>query len=90
MESYQTEIANNPAIELIHVSLDHDPGEAEKWAGEAHLPWPVLLRKDTPAEVMAYFVSGGVPDYILVNSAGDVVANGKEAAFLKIRRHSSK
>lgn len=90
MESYQSEIADDPSIELVHVSLDHDLGEAEKWAREARLPWPVLLQKDTPEEIMAYLVSGGVPDYVLVNSSGDVVANGKEAAFMMIESRSSK
>lgn len=89
MESYQAKIAGNPAVELIQVSQDHDLGEAEKWAREAKLPWPVLLQKDIPEEVMSYSPDGSVPDYVLVNSAGEVVANGKEAAFSKIESHSS-
>lgn len=90
MESYHASIADHPEVELIQVSQDHDLGEAEKWAREAKLPWPVILQKDIPKEVMAYSPKGFVPDYVLVNSAGEVVANGKEAAFLEIKGHSSR
>ncbi|YCM46473.1 hypothetical protein V2O64_10630 [Verrucomicrobiaceae bacterium 227] len=89
MESYHARIAGNPAVELIHVSQDHDVGQAEKWAREARFPWPTLIQKEIPAEITKYSPKGSVPDYVLVNAAGEVVANGKEAAFEKIKSHSS-
>ncbi|MEJ6580106.1 MAG: hypothetical protein QNL33_09305 [Akkermansiaceae bacterium] len=90
MESYHASISSNSTVELIQVSQDHDLGEAAKWAKEAKFPWPVLLQKDIPEEVMSYSPNGSVPDYVLVDSAGEVVANGKEAAFIKIKSHSSR
>ena len=90
MESYHALISENPAVALIQVSEDHDLGEAAKWAKEAGFSWPVILQKDITEEVRAYFPNARVPDYVLVNSVGEVVANGKEAAFLKIRDHSAR
>lgn len=89
MESYNQKIAPHPSVELIHVSRDQEVKDAEEWARKDKLPWPILLAEDIPAEIELYSPDGSVPDYILVDAAGKVLATGKEAAFetIKSRTH---
>lgn len=88
MESYHEKIAPHSFVELIHVSRDQEVKEIEEWARKDKLPWPVLLAGEIPDEIEQYSPDGSVPDYILVDSAGEIVATGKNAAFEAINSHT--
>lgn len=89
METYNNLIADNPNVEMIHLSRDGDEGAAADWAAKESMPWPILLKEDTNAKqlVVPYFPDGrmGVPTYILVDQAGKEITRGKAAAFQKIK-----
>lgn len=89
MESYNEKILPNTSVEVIQVSFDQNVGEAGKWARGAGLPWPVILRNEIPEEIKNFSTGGAIPDYVLVKSDGEVVANGKEAAFRVIEKNTS-
>ena len=43
MKQYNEEIATNPAVEMIHASLDRDKKAAESWAAKEGFPWPTVM-----------------------------------------------
>ncbi|MGJ8695640.1 MAG: TlpA family protein disulfide reductase [Verrucomicrobiaceae bacterium] len=87
MESYNAKIKNNPAVELVHLSVDNDPAAALKWAQDANLPWPTILLSDLNLEALSkpYFeFDPEVPAYILVDASGKELARGKQLIFQKL------
>lgn len=89
MESYHSEIASNPKVELIHISRDDSEDRTEEWAKKEKMPWPILLKEDTDGEtfIFPYFPDGrfGVPSYILVDREGKEITRGRSAVFQKIK-----
>ncbi len=78
-------IADNPKVEMIHVSQDFDEDSAEKWAADTSFPWLTVLPEDVErSDLMKYKSSQGVPFYTMVDSAGEVIATGSSAIFKKI------
>ena len=84
VEDYKKTIAPNPKVELIHLSYDNDDAAALKWATKEGFPWPTVLRSKVAASGLEGFGGGYIPDYVLLDKDGNVVAKGKEEAFAKI------
>lgn len=85
MEKYNKEIANNPNVELIHVSLDQSEDAAESWAEANQFPWLSVLPRDVDrSKLRDYMTRNAVPHYSLRSADGEEVANGSSAAFRKI------
>ena len=91
MKLYNAEIAPNPRVEFVLVSLDQDVADAESWAKEARMPWPTLLNGNIPEEISKFSPDGFAPDYVLVNAAGEVIVHSddEKEAFEVIKRHPS-
>jgi hypothetical protein len=46
VEKYNSSIADNPKIEMIHISRDSDEDAAESWAADAGFPWLTVVPGD--------------------------------------------
>ena len=79
MEKYKANIADNPNVEMLHISLDMKKEPAEKWAVSGKFPWYTILFDDIEKSGLWGFNStGGVPNYALVTSAGKKIGAGPE------------
>ena len=73
MEKYNKQIGPNPLFEMIHVSMDEEVQAATEWAAKESFPWLTILPEANPAGVMKFYPEEGVPEYILVDAAGNLV-----------------
>ena len=89
METYNSTISSNSAVEMVHLSHDRDEDSAAAWAKQANMPWPTILSEDADVKelIMPYFPDGRIslPSYVLVDQAGKEVARGKAAAMKMIK-----
>tara|TARA_B100000927_G_scaffold196334_1_gene158578 strand:+ start:2375 stop:2656 length:282 start_codon:yes stop_codon:yes gene_type:complete len=83
VKQYQAEIANNPSVEMIHVSLDRDKKAAEAWAAKEGFPWPTVMMDKIKESGFEDHMPSAVPDYKLLSKDGKVVAQGKGKVFAK-------
>lgn len=83
MKQYQAEIANNPAVEMIHVSLDRDKNAAQKWAAKEGFPWPTVMMDKIKESGFEDYMPRAVPNYKLLSKDGKIVAEGKAKVFAK-------
>ena len=83
MKQYQAEIANNPGVEMIHVSLDRDKKAAETWAAKEGFPWPTVMMDNLKKSGFEDYMPRGVPNYKLLSKDGKIVAEGKGEVFAK-------
>ena len=85
MEKYKKQIGPNPLFEMIHISMDEDVKAATDWAAKESFPWLTILPKVNPAGVMSYYPEEGVPEYILVDAAGNKILTApSDEVFLKM------
>ncbi|NIP98757.1 MAG: hypothetical protein GWO24_37270 [Akkermansiaceae bacterium] len=84
MEQYKDEVAENPKVEMIHVSLDADEGAAEAWAAKMGFPWPTVMRAKVDRSGLEAYMPRGIPNYKLIDKDGKLVAEGKGQVFQKI------
>ncbi len=85
MEKYNKEIAENPNVELIHVSLDQSDDAAEDWAETNQFPWLSVLPRDVDrSKLKDYMTRNAVPHYSLRAADGTELANGSAAIFSKL------
>jgi hypothetical protein len=85
VEKYNSSIADNPKVEMIHISRDSDEDAAEQWAADAGFPWLTVVPGDVArSKLMKYRTSNAVPFYTMVDSSGGVVATGSSAIFNKV------
>ena len=83
MKQYQAEIANNPAVEMIHASLDQDKKAAETWAAKEGFPWPTVMMDKLKEGGFEDYMPRAVPNYKLLSKDGKIVAEGKGEVFAK-------
>ena len=84
MKQYNDQVADNPNVEMIHVSLDNDEKAAESWAAKEGFPWPTVMRAKVERSGLDAYMPQGIPNYKLIDKDGKVVAEGKGAVFAKI------
>ncbi len=85
MEKYNQEIADNPDVELIHVSRDQSEDAAEEWAEANQFPWLTVLPGDVDrSKLLDYRARNSVPHYTLRTADGEELANGSSAVFNKV------
>jgi len=75
VEKYNAEIADNPKIEMIHLSRE-EKADAEAWAKKAKLPWPTMMAKDVNRSELNKYAGRGIPHYVLVDKDGKVLSQG--------------
>jgi len=75
---FNTSVAENAKVEMIHLSLDRDEGEAKSWATRAKLPWLTMMHGDVQkTDLLSMFGPiRGVPTYLLVSADGEKVGTG--------------
>jgi hypothetical protein len=83
VKQYQAEIADNPGVEMIHVSLDRDKKAAETWAAKEGFPWPTVMMDNLKKSGFEDYMPRGVPNYKLLSKDGKIVAEGKGEVFAK-------
>ncbi len=84
MKQYNEEIATNPAVEMIHASLDRDKKAAESWAAKEGFPWPTVMMDKIKESGLEEYMPRGVPNYKLLSKDGKIVAEGKGEVFAKV------
>lgn len=86
MKQYNEQVADNPTVEMIHVSLDNDEDAAEAWAAKEGFPWPTVMRGKVDRAGFDTYLEGGIgiPNYKLVDKDGKVIVEGKAAVFQKV------
>jgi hypothetical protein len=94
VEKYKKHIADNPDVEMVHVSLDKSEDPAEEWAAKEGFPWPTILPdKVDRSEMRDYKTTGFVPEYHLIDADGKTVvagASNSAGAFAKIAEMADK
>lgn len=73
-------------VEMVQLSKDNDFDSLKKWARDVKFPWLMVAPKDVKSTGLAELSQGGVPQYTLINTNGDVVAQGKHAAMEFIKK----
>ena len=84
MEKYNDKVATNPAVEMIHVSLDSDEKAAEAWAAKENFPWPTVMRDKLERSGLSEYAPRAVPTYLLVDGDGNRIAEGNGPVFAKV------
>lgn len=85
MEKYNANIKDNPKVEFVHVSEDHDPAAAEAWAAETKMHWLTVMADDAEDNGLFEFKSiADTPFYGLLSPDGKEVAAGSDEIFAKI------
>ena len=83
LEKYQTQIAKNPEVDLIHVSCDETSGDALAWARQEGFTWPTILFSDLErAGLTQYEAWPG--EVRLVDREGVVLTKDEKEAFATI------
>ncbi len=90
MDKYNTLIAENEKVEMIHVSLDSDESAAQKWASKEAFPWLTVLPEKVKASGLRkkFKTTRSVPEYHLIDKNGATVVAGTSNSspiFLKIK-----
>lgn len=85
MEQYKKEIADNPDVELIHISCDQSEAAAADWAAKNEFPWLTVLPADAKRSgLLDYRTRNSVPHYSLRSADGEELANGSADVFDKL------
>ncbi|CAN5283022.1 hypothetical protein BH23VER1_BH23VER1_00900 [soil metagenome] len=85
MEYYNTTIAPATNIELIYVNLDSSENDMEKFMAEFKMPWPAIdFDKREKVKTAMDNDAKSVPNYVLLNAAGEVLATGPGPTKSKI------
>lgn len=85
MEKYNAKIKDNPQVEFIHISEDHEKEAAEAWAAEAGLSWLTVMVEDAENNGLFDYKSvAETPCYTLLSPDGKEVVNGSDEVFAKI------
>ena len=89
VEKYNSQIADTPNVEFVHVSLDQNDDAAEGWAEKEKFPWLTILPDDAEKSgLKEYKTTNSVPEYHLVDAEGNTIvagSAGNAAAFQKIK-----
>jgi hypothetical protein len=86
VKSYETDVASNEKVELIHISRDDDEGAALDWARKEGFPWPTLSKQDASKEkILMQHYGGAVPTYVLIDKDGNKLATGKSEIWAKLK-----
>ena len=83
MKSYNDKIATNPLVDLVLVSRDDSKSDALKWSKQVKFPWPQIMKTDM-SKFLQKHAGNGVPNYVLMDQSGTILARGKAASFAKI------
>jgi Thioredoxin-like len=90
VEKYKEAIANNPKVEFIHVSQDSSEDAAEEWAATAAFPWLTVIPGDVErSDLLEFKTANSVPHYVMLDAAGNKVANSSAEVFSKIAELAS-
>lgn len=84
MESYKKHLADNPKVLMVHLSYDQEPDEALAWARKEGFPWLTVPESKVETVDLDQYSEGFVPDYVLLDPTGQILAKGKDATFEKI------
>ena len=87
MEKYNTTIAGNDNVELIHLSADQSEDKAAEWAANEKFPWPTILADKIGRSGLDQFKPPGYPTYMLVDKDGKKLAqaHGSAPIFAKLK-----
>ncbi len=88
METYQSEIANNKKVALIHLSQDDDKKDATTWAKSNLFPWPTILKSKQRSSGLLSYAGRFIPNYVLIDKNGELLAEGKSASLKKLKELS--
>ncbi len=85
MEKYNSLIADNGNVTLIHISQDSSEDAAEKWAAAESFPWLSILPGDVKrSDLQSYRTRNVVPFYTMVDGNGKEIASGSSSIFSKL------
>jgi len=83
--TYNEKIANNRKVELILLSADRNAETALKWSMKENFPWPQVMKDSIPKGAKFMEHRGRfVPQHVLVDKNGEMVAQGLQAALQKM------
>jgi|tagenome__1003787_1003787.scaffolds.fasta_scaffold20988755_2 nucleoredoxin len=73
---YNDTVAKHPELELVFVSADKSPFGMETYMREMNMPWPAVdFEKTRGKEGIRKYAGKGIPDLVLVDSSGKVLAD---------------
>lgn len=70
--------------------MDDDKEAATVWAAKHHFPWPTVMKDELESSGLTKYSSGGIPDYVLIDTHGNKIAVGKAESFKKIKELTKK
>src|SRR4051812_41036291 len=73
---YNDTVTKHPELELVFVSHDKSPFGMETYMREMNMPWPAVdYPKTRSKEGIQKYAGKGIPDLVLVDSSGKVLAD---------------
>jgi spermidine/putrescine-binding protein len=80
VEFYNTKIAQAKNVEVVHMNLDQNEAAMKQWILNNKLSYPVVVpEKARKIKLLEPLSPKGVPNYKLVDSDGNMIAEGEEA-----------
>lgn len=84
VKKYNSEIAQNPDLELIHISCDSEADAAKEWAKKEKMTFPALKKKDFKhIPLIEANQPKGIPYMFLYNGDGELLHSGHPSEVLK-------
>lgn len=83
VKEYNELVVNNPKVEVVMCSNDHDEEKARAWAEKENMPWPFLKSSDwRKLPLVTAVAPGGIPTMVLLDKDGNKIATGRHIGDL--------
>lgn len=87
MEKYNEKIKDAKNVEMVYFSRDSSEGAMESFMAEFKMPWPAIdFDKKDRWKLGATLAGNVVPNYVLIDAEGEVLANGSGGVFAALEK----
>lgn len=85
VKAFDSDIANNPDIEMVLMSCDHTKEAALKWAGEEKMNYPIIFDRNKVNTIPGVEGNTGrtIPHGIIVDGDGNMITHGNGGAIIR-------
>jgi len=86
VEWYKESIAENKNVEMVFYPRDRSEDALTAWASDVGMPWPtVKFSKLEKVKDVSKHAGNAVPNYVMVDADGEVIAKGRGQIQQKIK-----
>lgn len=85
MSYHKRTVSKKPNVEIVQISADQNVAQAAAWAKKEKFTFPIVLQPDQPGLQAMKYAGKGIPNYVLIDKKGKVLATGPEECKKKIK-----